>query len=177
MTTPRWFTWGPPRPQFVYPAGPPPRVAVVHENLRVQRPGMTFHPQSHDLLDRLIRFRPNAFAGRHEVIASLAAEPAVKSLNLRNAVIVFREPGEAALDECRRNELWRLFQVPVFEQILSAEGDLIAYECEAHSGLHIGRAEAFPDTGLIDTRRCECGDIAPRITSTVSKPKVRSAAA
>jgi hypothetical protein len=177
MTQPRWFTWGPPRPQFVYPAGVLPRVAVVHETLRVDRPGKTFHPQSGDLIERLVQFQPDALACRYEFMSRIAHEFGVRKLSVRNALIIFRESGEAAIADSQRDDLWRAFEVPVFEQIISAEGELIAYECEAHSGLHLGTTQPILGAALMNTATCECGAKAPRMVAVPAKPKVKYAAA
>lgn len=37
---------------------------------------------------------------------------------------------------------WRVFEAPVFEQLLGLAGELMAWECEAHDGLHIRTEEA-----------------------------------
>jgi phenylacetate-CoA ligase len=59
------------------------------------------------------------------------------------------------LSEEDRNELWRAFEVPIFEQCLGPGGAVLAWECEAHDGLHIAEeniiVEQDPHSGLILT--------------------------
>jgi hypothetical protein len=73
-----------------------------------------------------------------------------------HAVIPFTTEDEVLTAE-DRDLLWRHFQVPIFEQRLSAEGELIAWECEAHDGLHVAGAKG--------DRRCACGRFAATIPS------------
>jgi hypothetical protein len=108
---------------------------------------------------------------------------------LRHFVVSFTggEQGELAEDD--RERFWRVFRVPVFEQRLGFDGRVIAYECEAHNGLHIlperaafeqtARSELlltsltdlrFPTlrvgtrlAGSIHSECCDCGNTAARL--------------
>ena len=52
------------------------------------------------------------------------------------------------MSDGERDELWRLFEVPVYA-ILMKDGLVAAWECEAQNGLHI--AESGEEGG------CACG--------------------
>jgi hypothetical protein len=95
---------------------------------------------------RLELFRPEAIAGPLPVLRMLAASALSGKARippLRNAVIAFSRVGEHTMGEADRDLFWRVFQVPVFEQLLGFDGRVIAWECEAHDGLHIDEDHAF----------------------------------
>jgi hypothetical protein len=92
-------------------------------------------------------------------------------------VIAFTGVQHGFIDTHHRDELWRRFGVPLFEELMDSEGRILASECEAHNGLHVncsvehtisdgelllnGRASgigARPIAGL-----CGCGQTSPRI--------------
>ena len=92
-------------------------------------------------------------------------------------LVAFTGTRHGFLDNDDRERLWRRFAVPVFEQLLDDEGRLVAYECEAHAGLHVDTAvhHAFVDgevlvngrpTGVASreaTGLCGCGRVEPRL--------------
>src|SRR5690349_19335323 len=47
------------------------------------------------------------------------------------AVIAFTGTGHGELTALERDLFWRVFQVPVFEQLLSPDGRILAVECDA----------------------------------------------
>jgi hypothetical protein len=57
--------------------------------------------------------------------------------------------------------LWRSFGVPVFEEHLSQNNELLAMECDAHSGLHVVAGCAGR---RLESERCACGNRSPRIS-------------
>lgn len=57
--------------------------------------------------------------------------------SLETALIVTTRIDDAPLAPHHRDLLWRAFEVPVFEQLLSWDGCVIARECELHCGLHL----------------------------------------
>jgi len=65
-------------------------------------------------------------------------------------------PGFPFLSEIERDQLWQVFQVPVFAVLLDRNGRLLAYECEAQSGLHVG-PQAPWSAGVLESAPCECG--------------------
>lgn len=62
-----------------------------------------------------------------------------------------------------RDELWGLFQVPVYAMLLDARGRVIGYECEVQEGFHLagGYGRGFR-MGTVATSLCECGRPGPR---------------
>lgn len=107
----------------------------------------------------------------------------------RHFVVGFTGGEQGELAEEDRERFWRLFQVPVFEQRTGFDGRVIAYECEAHNGLHImTERAAFEETtgsellltsltdlryptlrvgtrmaGSIQHDCCDCGNTAARL--------------
>jgi hypothetical protein len=84
------------------------------------------------------------------------------------AVVVFTGAGRAELTDLERDLFWRVFQVPVFEQLLAADGHILAMECDAHDGLHLLDPAAAPAQicALWDTTPCGCGNPHPRLIRT-----------
>lgn len=78
---------------------------------------------------------------------------------LRHAVIAFSGAAQGDLTPRDLDVLWRVFQVPVFEQRLGGDGMPIARECEVHDGLHVAAENAVVEhidgelvlTSLTDT--------------------------
>jgi hypothetical protein len=96
------------------------------------------------------RRRSKALAGTFAELTGAAARGA----GARRAVYVLtsvREP----LSDCQRDELWRLFQVPVYA-LVQRRGCVEAWECEAHSGLHL--AESGEEIA------CACGRPGTKLT-------------
>ncbi len=88
----------------------------------------------------LKQFGASALAAPVSVLRSLADTIEAgrqEAPSLRHFVVSFTggEQGELAEDD--RERFWRVFRVPVFEQRLGFDNRVIAYECEAHHGLHI----------------------------------------
>lgn len=79
--------------------------------------------------------------------ADLAGASACGALRAGGAqrIIVCSRLGEPLIAEGDRDRLWRACQIPVFEQILGFEGELLAHECEAHDGLHLE-----PEAGIFE---------------------------
>ena len=44
---------------------------------------------------------------------------------------------EGLLSPIERDGLWKRYGVPMFEHMIGMDGELLAWECETHSGLHI----------------------------------------
>jgi hypothetical protein len=118
------------------------------------------------LLRRVRKCR--AIAASVPLLRSLAADVESGSLVLppvEAAVIAFTGIRHGELTELERDLFWRVFQVPVFEQLLAPDGRLIATECDAHDGLHLLDPDA-PLTGwraLVDVTPCACGSRQPRL--------------
>jgi hypothetical protein len=52
-------------------------------------------------------------------------------------VVAFTGLKHGALSEEDRDAIWRRWGVPVFEQLLSSDYEVLAEECEARRGLHL----------------------------------------
>jgi hypothetical protein len=76
-------------------------------------------------------------------------------------VVVFTGPFAGVLTTAGREQIWRTWEVPVYEFRLDPAGAVIAEECDVHDGLHL-RPESEPPSGL-DWSRCPCGLGTPRI--------------
>jgi len=74
----------------------------------------------------------------------------------RRMIFALNYPGFPFLSEIERDQLWQVFQVPVFAVLLDRNGRLLAYECEAQSGLHVG-PQAPWSAGVLESAPCECG--------------------
>jgi hypothetical protein len=127
---------------------------------------------------------------RHPFYPGLAVTPAVKckgqcaslagtfrelvraaaaGARARRMIFVLHEPGSPFLSEHARDELWQTFQVPVFAVLLDRNGCLLAYECEAQSGLHL-ESQALWSAGVLESAPCECGRPGPRLLLSSRKP-------
>lgn len=109
---------------------------------------------------------PEALAGTLEQIEALAG-----MVRLTHAVIVFRDPTHPRLTDAERDRLWRAFEVPIFEQVIAADGTLVAWECEAHEGLHVASPKLISGVAL-DRERCACGSLTPRLAAEPFKTRV-----
>jgi hypothetical protein len=85
--------------------------------------------------------------------------------SLNKAIVVLTSFDDTPLAPRHRDLLWKSFGVPVFEQLRSSDGAVIARECEVHDGLHI-IVDSLPDLrGEIVTDQCACGAETPRLRS------------
>jgi hypothetical protein len=90
------------------------------------------------------RGRAQALAGTFDELARAAA----RGVGARRAVYALTSEG-APLSDGERDELWRLFQVPVYALLMEHGGRLAGWECEAQNGLHIAHGG--------DESACACG--------------------
>ena len=74
--------------------------------------------------------------------------------------IVFTYGGEADLSDDDRDMFWEAFGVPVFEQYLGRGNELLAVECDAHTGLHLVGDFENLNRGR---KGCACGSPNPRL--------------
>jgi hypothetical protein len=118
------------------------------------------------------------------------------------AVVVFSGMDAGVLTDEQRDQIWAYYQVPLFEQLVGTDGQVIAMECEVHSGLHINPAAAVLEcvdgeivmtsltdtehpairvwsglTGRIDATPCECGRVEARLLGLGKSAEDRSAMA
>lgn len=94
---------------------------------------------------------------------------AAAGVRVRRAILSLHQPEGPLLTEWQRDELWKLFQVPVFALLLDASGRVIAFECEAQNGLHLG-SKATAAAGLFDLTPCACGRPGPRLIASRIAP-------
>lgn len=137
------FRFFAPRPSFVYPIQTTPKTAILRRGLRLRRPARWLDVEHQN---QLRMFAPASVAGSIAQLRRFAES----GLTLTHAVVVFSTNNRLLSDD-DREWLWNRFGVPVFEQVLDADGTLLAYECEAHSGLHWMATSPGTET------KCGCG--------------------
>lgn len=178
--------------KFYCPLPPPARTAILMPGF-LRTPTVRSFPAPRR--SRLARYRAEAVAGPVGVLRRLA-EPVddmgAPAPRVARAVIALSGLRHGFLSDEARELFWRVFQVPVFDQHLGPEGELLAWECEAHEGLHIRADRAIfelapgqqePEllatslvslhhpmlrtgtglTGRIDYSPCACGLSTPRL--------------
>jgi hypothetical protein len=181
------MSWPRRKAALVYPIPPAPRTAVLipgyrsHGRVRAFSKGtVSTGAFPKEKLAELARFAPQAIAGTLEQLDAVAET----GITLSHAIVVMGTWEDARVTEADRERLWMRFRVPVFEQIISGDGVLLAAECEAHNGLHIETEGLRPDTlrsdqldrsdgwqGMalphngIDRSPCVCGRKEPRLIS------------
>jgi hypothetical protein len=199
---------------FDNPSAPPPllqdlrcpipdvRAAVLAANVRETESVRVFDPE-HVLEIR--RFDPGLIAAPLEVLLQWAGVLAVGLAipSAYRAVVAFTSLENGVLSESARDLLWRTFEVPAFEQWRGADGSVLAWECEAHEGLHVVEDGLVIEqsserrlilTSLTDCRRpilrliagftgtlvdepCGCGQPGQRLCDVSTAPIARSAGA
>ena len=180
---------------FHHPGHPLERTAVLDSRVRPAH-GIRVFPGWQDAA--LAAWQPASLAGPLNLLTELAEDG--PRLRLQRALIVFNKLSDPALSDGDRQLLWRAFQVPMYEQLRAPAGQLLAAECEAHSGLHVMMDRAFFEldpraqgaevlvsylrdsaapilrlatalTGKIDASPCACGAESPRLIGL--RPRVR----
>lgn len=168
-----------------FPLPLPSKVAVLESGFETGRNIRSFEPQDGAWTlwapDVLVLPLPVALLLADQKQTGLRAIP-----ELTVAVVVLSSAADGPLSEAQRDRLWRVFRVPVFEQLRAADGTVIARECEVHYGLHVDikAAEVECDgtellirragpgtwelektglTGEVLRGCCECGAETPRL--------------
>jgi hypothetical protein len=103
----------------------------------------------HPFFPKLAPARAVSARGRSAVLVGAYGElagAAARGAQARRAVYVLTPEGEW-LSDSERDELWRLFQVPIYVLMVKGGASVVAWECEAQNGMH------FTEGG--DT--CACG--------------------
>lgn len=100
-------------------------------------------------LEEIRQFRPEAIAAAAETLLQLAEAARSGEIVPRRlrAVVVFTGIAQGALSNEDRETFWRIFDAPVFEQCLGPGGSLVAWECDAHEGLHTVEENAIVERG------------------------------
>jgi hypothetical protein len=154
----------------------------------------------------LAHFGPESLAGPVDSLRRLAEQLLhlrVKLSTLRYPVLAFTDLGGAWLRDEDRDLFWRAFGVPVFEQLRSWNGSLLASECDAHYGLHLHREEAILEfrphpagkelvvsclepsrypvlrlatgvAGIVDESPCACGENSSRLLRAAKPALVKA---
>jgi hypothetical protein len=138
---------------FIHPMIPTPRTAILTPGFQETKLIRVF---PHGWNEEAAKFAPSSIAGPVEQLRRLTDS----DLQLSHAVIVFTYGGEAGLSDEDRDILWGAFGVPVFEQYLGRANELLAVECDAHTGLHL-----VGDFEMLNRGRkaCACGSPNPRL--------------
>jgi len=138
---------------FIHPMNPIPRTAILAPGFQETKLVRVF---PHGWNEEAAKFEPSSVAGPVEQLRKLTK----LDLRLRHAMIVFTYGGEAGLSDDDRDAFWDAFGVPVFEQYLGRGNELLAVECDAHTGLHlVGDFETL-NRGR---KACACGSPNPRL--------------
>jgi hypothetical protein len=156
---------------LVYPVPPAPSTAVLVPWIRPRGAVCVFRDGWDEAA---VAYRPAAIAGTWPCLEALLTE---RIDSLTHAVIVFARPGDELLTAEQRQRLWIAFRVPVFQQIIGANGVLLAAECEAHAGLHIESPKFDPGSRPIETAPCGCGRVGLRLMPVERIQEQRAAAA
>ena len=162
------------------------RAAVLDPNFMETEMVRVFDP---DRTQDTRRFGPDLLAGPLKVLVRWAGRESRHVPSVQRALVAFTGIEEGPLLESVRDLLWNTFEVPVFEQRLGANGSVLAWECEAHEGLHIVEENVVIEQGLnrelvltsltdrchpvlrlvagvsgtIETQPCGCGRPEPRL--------------
>lgn len=158
---------------------------------------------------RRLGFRPQAIAGPFGALKRLACDVRSGRVSVARTVcrvIVHSPVDHELLRETDREFLWQALGFPVFEQVRGFDGELLAWECEAHAGLHVNAECALVEaaaggeellitslagvrypilrlrTGLVAQRTqslCACGEKSGRLIPphSLRKPPVMERAA
>jgi phenylacetate-coenzyme A ligase PaaK-like adenylate-forming protein len=140
--------------------------STKHQSIALRHPGRT--PLRTAVLDPRIRtagdvrfysiwqdpalaaWEPESIAAPLEILLAMARQTGRPPV-LQHSVVAFTSLAGPELTAADVRLLWRAFQVPVFQQLRAPDGQLLASECEAHTGLHIA------DTAYCEFRPCTQG--------------------
>jgi hypothetical protein len=142
----------------------------------------------------LTAFAPNVVVGSLAKMQSLADRAIAGSVDVSSidhALVVLTRYGSKPLNDVARVMLWQSFGVPIFELYLGLDHSLLASECEAHDGWHLGPGIGFVilETGELmldgagnlglrtglsasaDQTNCPCGRTSPRVLNIEQLPQ------
>ena len=138
---------------LVHPLGSVPKTAVFAAGFEQTR---RVHVFPDGWTEKTSRWRPTSVAGPLEMLRCLDTG----GVELLHPLIVFTYDLRERLSDNDRDWLWKQFEVPVFEQLLGPDNQLLAMECEAHDGLHL--IMDVPHS-KVDRSVCPCGSLTPRL--------------
>lgn len=148
-------------PRFAHPLRTRRTTVVLEPLFRRERNVIHVDPALPGAAAEVAALRPAVVAGSFERLISLAPE---LDSPPTHAVVVLTREGGRQIGEADRDRLWRAYHVPVFEQVVDAAGRLIAWECEAHDGLHLAATARAEGVTVIEENTCACGQHGPRVT-------------
>jgi len=158
--------WRQHRPRFVHPMPAAARTVVFEPLFRKSSQCLYVDPFAPGAAQQIREFRPAVIAGTLQKILAFGGE-----LRPTHAVVAFSWEGSRCLSESERDDLWEAYHVPVFEQVITPDGRLVAWECEAHEGLHLPNgAQAMADRIVVG--RCDCGADSPRVIRPSMAPQL-----
>ncbi len=147
-------------PTLVNPAAPPagpgelfwplPRPSRTALFSGLYREDSTMRRFAEGQWEALLRWRPEALAAPVEALERMARselERPEARLPLSHSVLALAGLRRAFAGEALRDLVWRVWQVPVFGQLLGPSGELLAWECEAHEGYHYDPAAVHFEAG------------------------------
>lgn len=151
---------------------PPVAIGAYLENReRFRNPGTRM---THSGADRLhaapngwrarLGFRAETIAGPLQALLRLVGSGETLPASVRR-VVVHTGLGELLLSDRVRETLWRAFELPVFEELRGSGGELLAFECDAHAGLHLRTDSAIFE--ILD------GELVVTSLAAVAYPTVR----
>ncbi len=151
-----------PRPEFQHPAAGPRRSLIVDWRLTARSPSLVLTPRQPNFARRAATFKPEVLAASFAQILELSRVFGERC-RPTHALVVLNSMAVPLLDASARDYLWSLFEVPIFEQVLDSAGRVVAFECEAHAGLHL--CGTWPDHpfGRTLSGICDCGQLANRL--------------
>ncbi len=144
---------------------PAPKTAILAPGFRNARLVRVF---PHGWNAAAVKYRPAAVAGSFSQLASLAAG----KVAITHAAICLCWEVDDLLTTAQREFLWSAFEVPVFQQLLGPANNLLAYECEAHAGLHAAPEYGGPRTTPL---ACACGNGSTRLLDLAPPAKAQAA--
>ncbi len=134
------------------------------------------------------RYAPHVLVGSSADLQRLVERIDLRTVRIEtldHSIFVVTEIGDKPLTDVLRAALWQRFGVPVFEVYTDGVGNVLAYECEAHSGWHVDSgcrfavyqgelllqktSETAVRTGLsrhLESETCVCGRAGVRIIQT-----------
>jgi hypothetical protein len=139
--------------RFVHPMDPMPRTAILAPGFQETKLTRVFPAGWNEAADR---FQPTSIAGPPDQLRRLARD----GVQPQHSVVAFSYDGQEGLTTSDRELFWKMFGVPVFEQLLSPANELIAMECDVHDGLHLVGDFKGLKAGV---STCACGNPAPRL--------------
>lgn len=154
---------------FRFPIAAPARVAVLEAGFTLDRNAREFGASDFVTLEA---WAPEAIVAPLRAALSLA-DRRLRGLmdlpSLNAAMVVLTNVDGEALEDSHRELLWMAFGVPIFEQLRSRAGAVVARECEVHDGLHVDPEARVThelstlSAAMMISEPCECGSETPRL--------------